>query len=121
MQTAAAPRRLDRRLVLLLAVACGATVANLYYAQPLLDAIARAFGVSQGTAGLLVTVSQLGYFAGIVLLVPLGDLVHRRPLVVRLLLVCATGLALAAAAPGFAAARRSRSPSPPSPRSSRRC
>jgi predicted MFS family arabinose efflux permease len=103
VQTAAEPRRLDRRLVLLLAIACGATVANLYYAQPLLDAIARAFGVSQGTAGLLVTVSQLGYFAGIVLLVPLGDLVHRRPLVVRLLLVCAAGLALSAAAPGLAA------------------
>jgi predicted MFS family arabinose efflux permease len=103
VQTAAEPRRLDRRLVLLLAVACGATVANLYYAQPLLDAIARAFGVSQGTAGLLVTVSQLGYFTGIVLLVPLGDLVHRRPLVVRMLLVCAAGLALSAAAPGLVA------------------
>jgi len=103
VQTAAGPRRLDRRLVLLLAIACGATVANLYYAQPLLDAISRAFGVSQGTAGLLVTVSQVGYFAGIVLIVPLGDLTPRRPLVVRLLLVCATGLALAAAAPGLAA------------------
>src|SRR3954468_3711167 len=100
--TAAEPRRLDRRIVLLLAVACGATVANLYYAQPLLDEIARTFGVSEGTAGLLVTVSQLAYGVGLVLLVPLGDLVDRRALIGRMLLLCAVGLAIAAAAPGFA-------------------
>jgi hypothetical protein len=46
---------LDRRVVLLLAVACGASVANLHYAQPLLDVIARDLGVSSGAAGLLVT------------------------------------------------------------------
>ena len=45
---------LSSRLVLLLAVACGATVANMYYAQPLLDTIAHALNVSSGTAGLLV-------------------------------------------------------------------
>src|SRR3954463_15001110 len=101
--TAAEPRRLDRRIVLLLAVACGATVANLYYAQPLLDEIARTFGVSEGTAGLLVTVSQLADGAGLVLLVALGDLVDRRALIGRMLLLCAVGLAIAAAAPGFAA------------------
>ncbi|HEY4096650.1 MAG TPA: MFS transporter, partial [Baekduia sp.] len=65
---------MDRRLVVLLAVACGATVANLYYAQPLLDTIAGDLGVSSGTAGLLVTASQIGYAVGLVLLVPLGDL-----------------------------------------------
>jgi predicted MFS family arabinose efflux permease len=97
-----APSSLDRRLVLLLAVACGAAVANLYYAQPLLDVIAGDLGVSSGTAGLLVTSSQVGYAVGLVFLVPLGDLLDRRKMVSRLLLVCAAGLAAAAAAPSFA-------------------
>ena len=96
------PRALDRRLVLLLAIACGAAVANLYYAQPLLDVIARDLGVSPGAAGLLVTASQVGYAAGLVLLVPLGDLVDRRRMVWRLLLVTAAGMVVAAVAPSFA-------------------
>ena len=88
--------------MVLFAVACGATVANLYYAQPLLSPIARAFGVSDGTAGLLVTVSQVCYAFGLFLLVPLGDLVDRRRLLVRLLGVCAVAMAVAAIAPGYA-------------------
>jgi predicted MFS family arabinose efflux permease len=93
---------IDRRLVVLLAIACGASAANLYYAQPLLDVIARDLHVSPGAAGLLVTASQIGYGAGLVLLVPLGDLLDRRRMVSRLLVVCAAALALAAAAPSFA-------------------
>ncbi|HEY3613239.1 MAG TPA: MFS transporter [Gaiellales bacterium] len=93
------PATVDRRLVALLAAACGATVANLYYAQPLLAAIARAFHTSDGTAGLLVTVVQVFYAAGLILIVPLGDLVDRRRLIVRLLCVCIAGLAAAALAP----------------------
>jgi len=89
-------------LVLLLAVACGAAVANLYYAQPLLPTLARAFGVSNSTAGLLITVSQVGYVIGLALLVPLGDLLERRRLITTTLLVTAAVLAIAAAAPGFA-------------------
>ena len=99
---AASDGSIGRPLVILLAIACGATVANLYYAQPLLSDIARSLGVSDGTSGLLVTVSQVGYAAGLVLLVPLGDLVDRRRLVVRLLALCAVAMALAAVAPGFA-------------------
>jgi len=95
------PRRLDRRLVLLLAVVGGAAVANLYYAQPLLDTIAERLGTSTGLAGLVVTASQVGYAAGLLLLVPLGDLVERRTLVVRMLSVCAAALALCAVAPAF--------------------
>lgn len=97
-----AERGLSRALVLLLAVACGTTVANLYYAQPLLDTIAADLGVSSGLAGLVVTASQLGYAAGLVLLVPLGDLVERRRLVPQLLLATAAGLALCVVAPAFA-------------------
>jgi predicted MFS family arabinose efflux permease len=92
----------DRRLIALLAVGCGATVANLYYAQPLLSAIADHFGVSDGTAGLLVTVSQIAYGLGLVFLAPLSDLVDRRKLVATLLAISCVASAGAAAAPGFA-------------------
>jgi len=91
----------SRGLVLLLAVACGATVANLYYAQPLLHTLSRAFSVSQGTAGLLITISQIGYVLGLALLVPSGDLQERRGLISAALLLTAAGLVVAAIAPGF--------------------
>jgi predicted MFS family arabinose efflux permease len=94
---------LSKRLVLLMAIACGAAVANIYYAQPLLSTIAHDFSVSDGTAGLLVTASQVGYAAGLVLLVPLGDLLERRTLIVRILLVTALALAATAVSPDFLA------------------
>ncbi|MGZ4178618.1 MAG: MFS transporter [Solirubrobacteraceae bacterium] len=93
---------ISRGLVLLLATACGSAAANLYYAQPLLHTLAGAFGVSNGTAGLLITISQLGYVLGLALLVPLGDLRERRGLISATLLLTAVALALAAAAPAFA-------------------
>jgi predicted MFS family arabinose efflux permease len=96
-----APRPLSRSLVLLMAVACGAAVANIYYAQPLLSTIAHDFSVSDGTAGLMVTASQVGYAAGLVLLVPLGDLLERRRLITRIMLVTALALAATAASPSF--------------------
>ena len=101
MQAEGAQGSLSPRLVLLMAVACGAAVANIYYAQPLLNTIARDFAVSQGTAGLLVTASQVGYAAGLVLLVPIGDLLERRALVTRILIVTALALAATAATPSF--------------------
>ncbi|HLH13978.1 MAG TPA: MFS transporter, partial [Solirubrobacteraceae bacterium] len=95
-------QRLSRRLVLLMAIACGAAVANIYYAQPLLSTIAHDFSVSDGTAGLLVTASQVGYAAGLVLLVPMGDLVERRRLITRIMLVTALALAATAASSSLA-------------------
>jgi predicted MFS family arabinose efflux permease len=100
--SADAAKPMSRKLIALLAIGTGTTVANLYYAQPLLDAIAGAFGVSDGTAGLLVTVSQVFYGFGLVFLAPLSDLVDRRKLVAVLLVVSCVGLAGAAAAPQFA-------------------
>jgi predicted MFS family arabinose efflux permease len=94
---------MKRSLVLLLATACGLSVANTYYVQPLLDAIARELHAGHAATGLLVTVGQLGYAAGLVLLVPLGDLVDRRRLVTAALGVAALGLAGAALAPSLAA------------------
>lgn len=98
----AALRRLPAQLVALLAVTAGVAVANLYYVQPLLDVVARAMDVSQGTAALLVTCAQVGYVAGLVLVVPLGDLVERRRLITTLLMGAAGASLLCAAAPAFA-------------------
>ncbi|HEX4436839.1 MAG TPA: MFS transporter [Solirubrobacteraceae bacterium] len=97
-----ANRPLSKGLVLLMAVTCGAAVANIYYAQPLLSTIGHDFGVSDGTAGLIVTASQVGYAAGLVLLVPLGDLLERRRLITRIMLVTVLALAATAASPSLA-------------------
>jgi predicted MFS family arabinose efflux permease len=87
--------------VLLLAIAVGAAVANIYYVQPLLNLVADTFGVSEAAAGLLVTCSQAGYLAGLALLVPLGDLRERRRLVTTMLVGAGIALAACAAAPSF--------------------
>ena len=94
--------RLARGTVLLLAVVCGAAVANIYYAQPLLPVVAQALGVSEGAAGLLVTASQIGYAIALALLVPLGDVLERRRLVSTLLAASAVALVGASLAPSLA-------------------
>jgi predicted MFS family arabinose efflux permease len=95
-------REPNLRLVMaVLAFACGATVANLYYPQPLLDEIASAFSVPEGNAALVVTLTQLGYAAGLALLMPLGDLVENRALAARTLLFTAAALVVAGSAPVF--------------------
>ena len=88
--------RMTGARTLLFAVAGGAAVGNLYWAQPLLEEIASSLGVPAAVAGLLVTVTQVGYAVGIFLLVPLGDLLNRRRLIPAVL--AASGLALAGAA-----------------------
>ena len=91
---------ISRGLVVLFAVACGLAAANLYYAQPVLDHIARTYGASSATAGLVVTFSQVGYALGLALLVPLGDILARRRLVPAALAVTAVALVASSAAPG---------------------
>jgi predicted MFS family arabinose efflux permease len=86
-----------------MAVTCAVTVANLYYAQPLLQSIGSALHVSQGSASLLVTVGQFGYALGLLFIVPAGDIMRRRPLLTGLLAFCAVTLAGAAVAPNLAA------------------
>ncbi|WP_405582699.1 MFS transporter [Streptomyces sp. NBC_01190] len=90
-----------RSLIILLAVACGLTVANLYYAQPLLSELRHTFGISSVTAGGLVTATQLGYAAGLLLLVPLGDVIEKRRLATLLLAVTVGALVLAGTAQNF--------------------
>ncbi|MGI8438526.1 MAG: hypothetical protein ACR2NX_16760 [Chthoniobacterales bacterium] len=64
--------RLSPLLIVLMAFACGAMAANLYYAQTLIEAIGPEIGLSAGMAGLIVTLTQLGYGIGLFVLVPLG-------------------------------------------------
>lgn len=90
-----------RKLIVLLAVACGLTVANLYYAQPLLSELRHDFGISSVTAGSLVTATQLGYALGLLLLVPLGDVIEKRRLATVLLTITIAALVLSGLAPGF--------------------
>ncbi|WIE57931.1 MFS transporter [Curtobacterium sp. MCLR17_031] len=87
---------------LLFAVAGGAAVGNLYWSQPLLDDIASSLGTSASLAGLLVTLTQVGYALGILLVVPLGDVLDRRRLIPWVLVASAVALLLAAVAPTFA-------------------
>jgi len=86
---------MPRAMVLLFAMACGISVANVYYAQPLLDALAAEFGFSQAAVGVVVTATQLGSALALVLVVPLGDLLDRRRLtLVQLLLLFAALVAV---------------------------
>lgn len=90
---------MSRGLVILFAVATGQAVASNYLAQPLLDTIGHQFHVTSGVAGLIVTAAQAGYAAGLILLLPLGDLFERRRFITTLAAITAVGLAGAALAP----------------------
>lgn len=82
--------RLPVSLVLLLAGASAFSVANVYYAQPLLDAIAHDFNISLASVGIVITATQLGCALALLLVVPLGDLINRhRLLAVQQLLLMA--------------------------------
>ncbi len=94
--------RVGRRLSMLLAVACGVSVANVYYAQPLLGRIGAGLHVGPAQLGLVTTVTQAGYLLGLILIVPLGDLAGRRRLIVTQGLVAAAGLVTAGLAPDTA-------------------
>jgi predicted MFS family arabinose efflux permease len=85
-------RAMPPAMTALLAAACGLAAANMYYAQPLAGPISAALGLSPAAAGLIVTVTQFGYGAGLLLIVPLADLLENRRLVVAMLSVAAVAL-----------------------------
>lgn len=97
----AATKPLSTALILLMATATGLAVASNYYAQPLLHTIAQQLGLSMGSAGTVVITAQLSYGAGLLLLVPLGDLFEQRRLIVTMTVLSALGLLLSAFAPSL--------------------
>ena len=95
--TAHAGGRLSTARIALLAVCCAASVANVYYAQPLLDAIARDFGIAHAEVGGVITATQLGCALALLFVVPLGDLLNRKRLIaVQLVLLAAACAGVAA-------------------------
>ncbi|MFB4315897.1 MFS transporter [Actinomadura sp. 21ATH] len=95
---------MDVRRRVLLAVVCGVAVAGVYAAQTVLEPMGRDLGVPAGLAGWIVATGQVGYLAGLVLLVPLGDVADRRRLIAVHLALIAAGAVLTAAAPAAWAA-----------------
>ncbi|MGY2046627.1 MFS transporter [Methylobacterium sp. JK268] len=96
------PRAVSAGMTSLLAAACGLIAANIYYAQPLAGPISAALGLSPQAAGLVVTLTQIGYGAGLLLVVPLGDLVENRKLALVMIGIAALGLLGAALSPSAA-------------------
>ncbi|WP_199194144.1 MFS transporter [Pleurocapsa sp. CCALA 161] len=93
---------IDRKIVWLMAITSGATAANLYYNQPLLAIIAKSLDASTQDTGLIPTLGQIGYALGNFLIVPLGDLLERRRLIVTMLIGTSLALATAAVSPTIA-------------------
>ncbi|CCM76445.1 MFS transporter [Rhizobium mesoamericanum] len=85
----------SRTALLAMASASGIAVANIYYNQPMLGIIEANFP-GQSATGLVPTATQLGYALGLFLLLPLGDLVHRRKLIIGQFIILAIALSLAA-------------------------
>jgi predicted MFS family arabinose efflux permease len=91
-----------RGTIVLLSVATGVVIANLYFAQPAEDALARGMHVSTGAVGLVLTLFQVGYAIGLATLVPLGDLVEVRRLLTTMIAICVLGLVGLSTAPTLA-------------------
>ncbi|GLF91345.1 MFS transporter [Bacillus safensis] len=90
---------MTRYMALLFAAACGMAVANIYFAQPLLDSLAAEFGITYSSIGIVMTITQLCYAAGLLLIVPLGDLLNRRRLIIGQMLLSVLSLILVGIAP----------------------
>ncbi|MGF6985682.1 putative MFS family arabinose efflux permease [Paraburkholderia atlantica] len=89
------PVKLTQGLIALFAFSCGAIVANLYYAQPITELIGPALHMSGGTASLIVSLTQIGYALGLFFIVPLGDLLENRKLMITTAVVSIASLAAA--------------------------
>ncbi|MGE8337083.1 MFS transporter [Pseudomonas laurylsulfatiphila] len=84
---------LSASLTLLFSVTCALAVANVYFAQPLLDSMAQSLGVASSMIGVVVTATQVGYALGLLFIVPLGDLLNRKGLILTQVLLSAVALA----------------------------
>ncbi len=88
-------------LLVLMSVAAGVVVANLYYNQPLLSLMAHTFALAPQWIGLVPTLTQIGYAVGMLLFIPLGDVADRRQLILTMSLLSIGALAITALAPSF--------------------
>jgi predicted MFS family arabinose efflux permease len=88
-------------LTILFAISCGLAVGNIYYAQPLLETLGHDFHASHSLVGLIVTMTQIGYAIGLLTIVPLGDLIENKKLVLIVFCGTVTSLLLAAFSPGI--------------------
>jgi len=93
---------LTRGITLLLAITSAMAVATVYFAQPLLESMAADLGVAQQQIGWVVGATQAGYALGLLLIVPLGDLLDRKPLLLGQLLFSALALVGVGMAPNWA-------------------
>lgn len=91
---------LSMPVILLLAIACGLSVANIYYVHPMLNVIAADLHMNTALAGSVITATQICYACGLLFLVPLGDLLPRRQLIIGQMLVSALCLLFVATASG---------------------
>lgn len=94
-----APQTIGSRMALVLAFVSGAAVANVYYAQPLLDDLGAQLRMSPAALGWVTTATQGGYLVGLLMVVPLGDRFDRRRIILIQLALTAIGLLGAAVAP----------------------
>ena len=99
--TSAATPKLTPLTLWLMTIATGLVVANLYYNQPLLEDIAGTFHVSRGKAGQVSVLTQLGYAAGMLLILPLADMYKRKRLMMLMMIIVTIALIIAAASPAI--------------------
>ncbi|WP_231745151.1 MULTISPECIES: MFS transporter [Lysinibacillus] len=85
---------MSRAITLLFATACGMSVANIYFAQPLLDQLSNEFTIDHSIIGVVITITQIFYGLGLLLLVPLGDLLNQRRLIIGQMLLSITALVI---------------------------
>ncbi|WP_339540990.1 MFS transporter [Pseudomonas sp. RA_5y_Pfl1_P24] len=90
--TSHATSTMTRSMVMLFAFCCGAIVANIYYAQPIIELIAPDIGLTPAMASLIVSLTQIGYALGLFFLVPLGDLLENRKLMIATTLLAIASL-----------------------------
>lgn len=97
------PKKTSTFLIIMLAVASGMAVGNLYWAQPLLAQITSSFGIDTAQGGFLIMATQIGYALGLFFIVPLGDVLHRRKLIFTMMILSVIALIAVSLAPSFAA------------------
>ncbi|MDF9450013.1 MFS transporter [Bacillus toyonensis] len=90
---------MSRYMTLLFAIACGMAVANIYFAHPLLDSLSNEFKISHSTIGIVITITQVCYALGLLLFVPLGDLLNQKRLIIVQMLLSVFALIVIGIAP----------------------